>query len=77
MVSLDRLNDGEVLQETRGMVVTLIAFIALLPGAKQVNFQELEELVGRLMPEVASSGMHTGSKLAMEALGVAKKCDDL
>lgn len=38
MVSLDRLNDGEVLQETRGMVVTLIAFIALLPGGKTGQF---------------------------------------
>ena len=75
MVSLDRLNDGEVLQETRGMVVTLIAFIALLPRAKQVNFQELEEFVGRLMP--LASSMHPGSKQAMEALGVAQKYDDL
>jgi len=73
---LDRLNNDEVLEVTRGMVATLIAFVALLPGAKQVNFQELEELIGRLMPQ-ASSGMHSGSKLAMEALGVAQKYDDL
>ena len=45
MVSLDKLNDGEVLQETRGMVVTLIAFIALLPGAKQVNFRNSRSLL--------------------------------
>ena len=65
------------------MVVTLIAFIALLPRAKQVNFQELEEFVGRLMPPASSmhpgskQAMEAGSKQAMEALGVAQKYDDL
>ena len=69
-----KLNNDEFLEETLGMVVTLIAFVALLPGAKQVNLQELEELIGILMPQ-ASSGMDSGSKLAMEALGVAQKYD--